>query len=186
MSLGGTLAPWARAILRERRKTARARNSSFSCLRLPKRSVHSSSRFDYNSEYFKDTKIYLQEDPLTGNRSLFAKQPIVANEVILSTPYYNHVVHHHKQDAFCNACHDSLQLAGTSIQSKYIPEHKYCSEACVARGEPIDQEMEPTLRMIGQLDPSFLYKRMYDNNSESSFLSLSYLSYSPPSSLQYS
>lgn len=133
------------------------------------RRMYTARSFDYEAKYFMDTKMRLQIDPSSGNRSIFARENIPAHQVILVTPYYNQIVHHDKQSSFCNACHDSLRISGTSLPSKFVSSHHYCSEACRDRGEPIDQEMESALRTIREADADFFADHRYDPQSRDTF-----------------
>jgi hypothetical protein len=120
--------------------------------------------FDYNQEYFKETKMRLEMHPVTGQRSLFAKEALDFSEVLLATPYYNHVIHASSQHLFCNACHDSLVLLGlkeNALRSKYIKTHRYCSEACRERSAPYDQVMAAPLKAIQKKDPDFYVGNAY-------------------------
>lgn len=136
----------------------------FSPLRAAITRRYASKDFDYNAEYFVGTKLRLEVDEETGNRSLFATEDLPANEILLITPYYNHVVHASSLHHFCNACHDSLQILGlqeTAIRSKFIKSHRYCSEACRDRAEPIDELMAPPLRLLLRTVPDFYVSYKY-------------------------
>ena len=122
------------------------------------------SSFDYNGLYFSRSKFNLETDEETGNRSIYARENIPSNEVIIVTPYYNHVLYASEQSNFCNSCHDSLALSGlndSALVSKHIKTHVYCSDACLARGEPLDAIMAPSLRSIQKRDPDFYISNKY-------------------------
>lgn len=125
---------------------------------------NTSKAFDYNTEYFASTKFRLEVDEETGNRSIFAAEDLPPNEILIITPYYNQVVYFSSLPHFCNACHDSLKLSGlseTALRSSFIKSHLYCSEACKARGEPLDEVISKPLRFIQKKDPDFYISYTY-------------------------
>lgn len=139
--------------------------SRFSSSRIALSRRYATKAFDYNTEYFANTKLRLEVDEETGNRSIFATEDIPSNEILLITPYYNHVVHASSLPHFCNACHDSLQILGlqeTALRSKFVKSHRYCSEACRDRAEPTDELMSKPLRVIQKTDPDFYISYKYD------------------------
>jgi len=133
-------------------------------LHPPMRCFSSRKSFDYNKEYFTDTRARLEIDTVTGNRGLFSAEELGPNELVFITPYYHHVIHASLQSHFCNACHDSFDLLGikdSALRSKHIKSHLYCSEACKGRGEPFDEAMAPSLKMIQKRDPDFYVSNAY-------------------------
>ena len=159
--------PYARTLSQS--KASPKCTPSLSSISRPKSRIsrlYATKTFDYNAQYFSSTKFRLEVDELTGNRSIFASEDLSPNEIILITPYYNHVLHSSCLPQFCATCHDSLRLLGlteSAIRSKFVKAHRYCSEACRDRGEPIDEIMSQPLRIIQKKDPDFFvsYRCVY-------------------------